>query len=709
MKYIDRIREENEKVRERYELAMERIEQIAIEKENIPEKFQNYFQKTAFFLQQVRQAAEWAVGQQWKVDSLEQCMERNRALYEDLLPKEKCDLGKDGYEKSYGNPDYAVEQLGEDYGQYLCFLYTEIRSCIAYAHEGRLFDMTIVMELFIQIYNMFEDMESCSKESVHDAIYYYISDYCDITIPKRTGEMLDPSLSFATEIIMESDLSDLRYLYRYGEYITENEVGIANYLNQLSQEQIDTMASTYTEGYRKGFIAANIDLGKKKTVNIRYCIGFERMVRSAILQFRRMGLEPTIYRAAVSSIHKKQQVKIGFYGTGVNRQYDYDHRFDQALYLDKLLADRKLVNLRLGYETYREMAKEYAGPAVIEVFGEEEFKPESKKYACKLSKKQQKIHLEYQRDAGLLQNEFIPSDQYSFTIIAYPIPEIGKKFEKIFEETVKVNTLDMDKYSKIQQKIIDVLDQGDYVKVIGTGRNKTDITLQLPPLENPEKETKFENCLADVNIPVGEVFTSPQLEGTFGYFHVSEVYLNGLRYVDLKLEFEDGKIKKYSCRNFSKEGVEDTKEVEKQNRDFVKENLMYQHDTLPIGEFAIGTNTTAYVMGRKYGIFHKLPILIAEKTGPHFAVGDTCYSMSEEKRVFNPDGKEITAKDNSCSILRKTDMEKAYFNCHTDITIPYDELGEISVYKENGESTTIIRNGRFVLEGTEELNKAFEA
>ena len=36
------------------------------------------------------------------------------------------------------------------------------------------------------------------------------------------------------------------------------------------------------------------DLSKKKTVNIRYCLGFERMVREAILQFQAMGLAPVI-------------------------------------------------------------------------------------------------------------------------------------------------------------------------------------------------------------------------------------------------------------------------------------------------------------------------------------------------------------------------------------------------------------------------------
>ena len=50
------------------------------------------------------------------------------------------------------------------------------------------------------------------------------------------------------------------------------------------------------------------------------------------------------------------------------------------------------------------------------------------------------------------------------------------------------------------------------------------------------------------------------------------------------------------------------------------------------------------MVARKYGIEDKMPILIAEKTGPHFAVGDTCYSWSEEIRVYNPNGKNNTVE-----------------------------------------------------------------
>ena len=114
-------------------------------------------------------------------------------------------------------------------------------------------------------------------------------------------------------------------------------------------------------------------------------------------------------------------------------------------------------------------------------------------------------------------------------------------------------------------------------------------------------------------------------------------------------------------------------------------------------------------MAREYGIEAKLPILIAEKTGPHFAVGDTCYSWAEDTKVYNPDGKEIIARDNEVSILRKEDVSKAYLGCHTDITIPYDELGAILVETADGREIPLIQDGRFVLAGTEELNKELDA
>jgi len=689
--YSELFKEENENVQERYDLTMERIRTFLDGDTSIEEPYLDYFKDVACFLLQMDDLKKHVDSKDMKDSSFVQMQAYNASLYEDVLQE------NGNYDNSYANPSFAVGKLGEEYGQLLSYLYTELRGDIIYAVEHRLVDMTIHAELFVEVLCMFEECVPKVKD-LKKVLYYFASDYADMTIDYRTREMLDPTLSFATDIIMNSDLEDLRYLFYYGEYITENEIRLAKFLNQMTQEEIDAMAYTYTHGYEEGFRVAGIDLSKKKTVNIRYAIGQERMVKAAIVQFAKMGLEPVIYRAAIARVNRKQTMKTGYSSTSANKQYEYDHRGDDALFLDKAFVERKTAILKNAYEIRKQLAKEYAGPAVIEVFGEKPFEPKNKKEALKLSDKQQKLSVELSSESAKIVNEYIPQSEYSFTIIAYPIPEIGDQFEEIFARIVEVNTLDNETYKKVQQVLIDELDNAVCVKVKGAGNNRTDIVVQMHELANPKKETNFENCTADVNIPVGEVFTSPRLAGTQGILNVSEVYLNDLKYKNIMLTFEDGKIVDYTCDNF---------ETEEENRAYIRENVLFNRDTLPIGEFAIGTNTTAYVMANEYDIVYKLPILIVEKMGPHFAVGDTCYSHSEEVRLYNPDGKEIVAKDNECSLLRDKDESQAYFNCHTDITIPYDEIESIVSVHEDGTEVLIIKNGRFVLDGCEILNEPF--
>ena len=680
-------REKNEQCAERHALAVDRLRSMVSE-ETAAEKYRPFFQDTAIFLLELENVRRKISEGIWESYTLEQMQSLNEILYSDILG--------DHYEKSYANPAFAAEKFGKEIGQLLSCLYAEMRSGIPYAFEERSDYLTILYELFIEVYNCFEENAEPSPKEIRDIIYWYASDYCDVFLADRIEEQIDPEYSFAADIIENADLDSDRYLYRFGEYITENELGTARHLRSLPEETIRKMADVYTEGYRIGFINTGKDLSKKSVVNIRYTLGFERVVRAAIDNFRKMGLEPTIYRAASSVITKKEHHKIGYHGASASWQYEYDHRQDQALFMDKRYIERKLEVTRTVYEKNRELAAQFAGPAVIETFGETPFSPEADPDAPAYSSEQRELALLYDSRAGQMTNEYIRGDERSFTIIAYPVPEIGDKYPEIFDEVIRINTLDAKLYEKVQQTMIDALDQGEYVHVTGRGGNETDIRVQLCSLNDPEKETKFENCAADVNIPVGEVFTSPVLEGTDGVLHVSRVFLDGLEYRDLKITFQDGKITDYTCANF---------ESEAENRRYIYDNVLKNHETLPLGEFAIGTNTTAYVAARKYGIEDKMPILIAEKTGPHFAVGDTCYSWGEDIRVYNPGGKEIIAKDNSVSILRKEDVSKAYFNCHTDITIPYEELEEISVVTKEGKNIILLKNGRFVLPGTEVLNE----
>ncbi len=662
---------------ERYEIATSRIREI-INEDTVSEPFKSFFCKASEFICKIDDLNSIIKSGEINDFSLDRLKELNKSLFEEIY--------SENYEESFANPEYAVKTLGEEYGKILCYIYTKNRGMIRNVYMGRLEEVVLQMELFTQIYNYFEDVEQLEYDNVYETVYSYEKDNTEIFTDLMIEDRINPDNKFAVDIVMNSDLNDLRYLYKYGEHVGFNELKMAEFLNSLSQEEIDRLAKVYTEGYRIGFINTGKDISKKGTVDIRYSLGFERIIRSAIFNFKKMGLEPVIYQ-------------VGYTTTSPNRQYAYDHRYDDALYLDKAYIKRKLEVSRHAYESRKQLAGKMAGPAVIEIFGETPFEPENKKQAYALSEEQQKLKSEYITEYQTMVQEYIKGDERSFTIIAFPIPEFGDDFEQMFKETVKINTLDSEIYGKVQQNIIDALDQAEYVKVLGKGDNKTNMKVQMHDLKNPLKETNFENCLADVNIPLGEVFTSPKLKGTEGILHVSQVYLNDLKYNDLQITFEDGKIKDYTCKNF---------DTEEENKKFIKQNVMFNHKTLPIGEFAIGTNTTAYRVAKKYHVVYKLPILIVEKMGPHFAVGDTCYSFEEDIKTYNPDGKEIVARENEVSALRKTDIKKAYFGCHTDITMPYDELGEITAVRKDGSEITIIKDGRFVLEGTELLNEPLE-
>jgi len=683
-------------VQERFELSVERIRAIADENA-AKAPFTDYFNQLAAFILYVERAYKMRQDGRFAQLTTEELAEMNHCFYADILPETEVREGECGYEKSYANPKWAVQELGEAYGAVMAWLATEIRGLIPLAFQERLADMTAINELFIEIYNRFENRIP-ERDEIQQIIYWYVSDYSDQTVTRRTREKLDPSLGFYRDIIKKADLNDLSYLYQYGEYISSNEKAIAAYLNTLDQQVIDDMAATFVNGYVRGFELYKIDLSAKKNVQLRANIGFERVLRAVIQQFETLGLSVIVCRDAIHSINKTAG-KLGLVSCSANPQYDYDHRMDKGLYLDKALCERIIGVTKSAYEQYADLAEDYAGPAWMDVFGEVPFEPTAKEENVRLSDKQQKLAVRMAGQLTEIVNQYIDASAISFSIIAWPLPSIGDQFEAIMDETIKVNNLDNDLFRSIQQKMIDAIDGAEYMHITGMNGNRTDLKVALWQLQNPEKETVFENCCADVNIPVGEIFTSPVLTGTNGILHVSSVYLNGLNYKNLSLRFEDGCVAEVDCSNY-----EDAKE----NQKYLKQNLLQNHETLPMGEFAIGTNTMAYAMARKFGITQMMPILIMEKTGPHFAIGDTCYSHSEDHKVYNTDGKEIVARENEKSRLRNTDPEQAYFNVHTDITIPYDEIGAITACFADGTEVDIIRNGQFCLKGTEALNEPLD-
>ena len=662
----------NHGAKKEYEKDLQKVKAIWEEEHDQKDKFRKFAftiaDKLLFYSELEKEFSE----NYFKENSPDDLKATNSQLFNELKAE--------NYKVCYANPEYTSTVFGTELGPMFASFYTSVRSCLNFALEHKLYALQRKLDQFLELYELLKT--GIKETSEYKKIIIKLTK--DLHMDRTTIHILeqfDPEISKYDDIVMNTDLSSTNYLYQYGKNISSNEIMTAEFLMNYPENKVNKLVTAMIKAYIRGFELSRKDIKKKETLKIIYNIGQERIVRELVKGFNARGLK-VILNDAIS--------------TSANRQYGYDHRFDKALYFDEDFVNRMLAHQEEVMETCSDHLVKFSGPIFFNKFGEKPFKPIQKKTCLKLTSEQQKLNQFYSVSMNKLYQKYMPRTETSFSIIGFPVPDIGEQFEAIFEDTLALNMIDTDHHEQIQQHIVDILDKADFVHVKGKNRNQTDIMVKMQKLVNPSKHTNFVNCGADVNIPVGEVFTSPTLKATNGVLHVKETYLKSLRYENLKITFEDGYVKEYTCSNFKDE---------EDNKSYIQENILFPHQTLPLGEFAIGTNTMAHIMSKKYNILPIMPVLIVEKMGPHFAIGDTCFSWEEDFAVFNPiDGKEITARENEHSAMRKTDIQKAYTNSHTDITLPYEELDFISAITKEGEKINIIRNGRFAIPGTEELN-----
>jgi len=585
-----------------------------------------------------------------------------------------------GYATCLANPDYAHAVYGAEIGSLIAAIYLCSRSIHSSYTKQNFLHILPLLQLYWDLRELAKKGDQ-SPQSWLDAYLHRTQETMEEQVKANYVMRFSPENDCNRKIVCEADLSDIRYVYRYGIYISKHDRAMAEFIAKYDAAELLKIAKYIVQCYIDGFVRAKKDYRKKRYATLLIPVGMEALGRLVVKELEALGLQALVPTPM---------------SNGINRQYPYDHRFDSALTLSRDFLEKNLKVSEEIMESLKATIGLQAGPVFVELFGEIPFSPVAKPTCLKLSEEQQLLYQEFNARHSQLYYKYVKRDEGSFTIIAFPSTEIGDGFAEIFADTLKINLLDSKVYARIQQHIIDVLDTADYVQVKGKPGNDTDIKVQMHKLSDPDHQTLFENCVADVNIPVGEVFTSPVLKGTNGTLHVEDIYLGGLRYFNLKMHFEDGWVKDYSCSNF-----DDPEEA----KSYIHENLLLPHKTLPIGEFAIGTNTTAYQIAKKHDIMHLLPILIIEKMGPHFAIGDTCYSHEEEAPHPNfLNNKEMIAVENEKSATRKDDPLNAYTNKHMDITLPYEMLESITAVSADGSRQDIIRDGRFVVPGTEELN-----
>ena len=169
-------KEKNEQCTQRHELAVERLRTIVTE-ETVDAAYISYFQDCTLFLLELENTQRKIEDGIWDSLNLEEKRSLNRILYSDIIGEK--------YQTSYVNQDYACEKFGQEMGQLLSLLYTEIRAGIPYVFEQRKDYLTILYELFLEVYTCFEGMSEEENpvpkpEQIKEILYWYASDYCDV-------------------------------------------------------------------------------------------------------------------------------------------------------------------------------------------------------------------------------------------------------------------------------------------------------------------------------------------------------------------------------------------------------------------------------------------------------------------------------------------------------------------------------------------------
>lgn len=580
----------------------------------------------------------------------------------------------ENYDRSYANPRYTQTQLPEHIADIASATYYEVLTMLPYIFQKREIRIDFIVEKFYTIVDALQNDQDVLEAM--SALY-----------GRRKSQLMEEETyldyakdSFYSELCKHNDLHDLRYLFRYGIYISDTELAYANVLQTYDEKKIRALAKQMVDCYLKGFRIERKSYETRNISRIIQIVGLEKVGRYIFQYLHENNLDGTIAQIVYRN-HNAQAIA------------DYDV-CSKYVYTDK--------NLNSEYEEYMGVLKRlsslllaYQGNIIMVSFAQKKVDISMYQTHCKPNFEFMKA-VEINRTLALRQ--WIKKEEISYTGMAFPAKDITEEdYRTIFDHIMEINLMKDTKLEEIHEILIEALDQGEKVHLKGYKGNKTDVEIALRPLEDPLTETNFVNCGAATNIPAGEIYTSPQLKNSNGLIHIQKVRISRIEFKDIELRLENGFVTAYGCKNT---------ENDEENHELINSYIFHNRETLPIGEFALGTNTFAYSLAKQDGILYKLHTLIYEKLGPHIALGDTCFSWSEDfARYSNFTGKKIMAVDNEVSIKRKLDPTQAYFGVHYDLTIPYDEMEEITVWTKEQAKIPIVKNGCFVLPGCESLNQ----
>ena len=131
----------------------------------------------------------------------------------------------------------------------------------------------------------------------------------------RIKEQIDPSYSFCGRYYRKCRFEQRQVFVSFPENILQKMSWELRAVSGRFPKRRFKRWRTFTrEGYRIGFINTGKDLSKKSVVNIRYSLGFERVIRASDRKFSRYGVKTRNIQGGVGCDHEREHHKIGYFG-----------------------------------------------------------------------------------------------------------------------------------------------------------------------------------------------------------------------------------------------------------------------------------------------------------------------------------------------------------------------------------------------------------
>lgn len=573
-------------------------------------------------------------------------------------------------------------------------------------------------------------------------------------------------LSYETEIVKGSSLTEPYYLYNLHKAVGETELGYYETFKNITDEVLDKAANALVEGFMTGFAQEKESQTgsfrvreqrnesepqiERKAVAIDYPLGMELLVKKVMEKLEEKGYLPFIRRISTQAVCDL---------------FRREHAGDEIRFMDAEMekfmdeTDEKLAEMN------RYLIRGYAGAITIDTYRNGPVpmpdnrmrghggKPQRLGGRYSVRALEEKASEKSLRSLKIMQNACENSDLYKMSSCRMVLP-VYRNTEDYTEEVVKYMTLSEKRIYglKPQQVITDAMDKGSFIHLQGKGGNKTDLMLKIPAAPAGDNMTAFKQNSSDGTLPGGSIKFKPLMEETKGTIHIPEFAAYGMTWKELVFTVEDGMITSCECDGF---------ESEELMKKAIRDKFFRGNDMVPLAEFVLGTNTAAYedviAFGGPVGLLAPsvrevlmigLRIGSAEETSEedlrwNNAVRRKVRSIcaSDEKAEAAKPKDEAKSKDETKpeekteEILKETSepadnaqetaevksaqaeetqktqmntepMQKARKGAPVDLllSVPYGEIGTVSVVHEDGSRTDIMRNGLFVPIGLDRLN-----